>query len=1202
MEELEDGTYALVFDKGGDIDAFMARPDVKERLADYKNSISEIRLHKDTTAIKNGAFKNLPALKTVTFPRNSQVSEIGKSVFAGCDGLEEITIPSSVESVGKDAFRGCSSLEKVSFAPGSPVTELPAELFSGLKALKHVDLPEGLTAISDNMFDGCTSLVNIDIPESVTSVGSYAFRNTGIKDASFLEHVATIKEGAFTNCKGLTDITITGTTTSIGPKAFENCSNVTDFIFADDTSFPTLPTNLFSGMTSLRNVKLPNDLTRIPDYCFQNCSNLQMVDIPDSVTKIGNYSFTGCSKLRDFDIPSQVKEIGNYAFRSCTSLRNMEIPKTVTSIGSGIFYSCNGLIKAEFEEGSPITSLPSEMFYGCSKLETIKLPDGVTAIPSSYFRDCSSLKHVDLPENLTSIGSYAFYNCTSLEEVPLSDKLKTIGTSAFYNCDSLTEVVVPKSVTSVGSECWRGCDSLRSVVWEEGSPLTTLGTYTFTGCKNLEELVLPEKLTSIPNYMAQSCTKLRNVEIPPRVTKIGSYAFDGCTLLDGVELPATCTGIDTYAFRSTGLTEIDLPDNLGYIGNYAFYGTKLTDVIIPNQVTSVGQYAFTSSPNLESVTFEEGGKACVISQSAFSNCNALKDVTLKDNITRIDTSAFYNNRRLEEMVIPSGTTSIGSSAFSNDTGMKRLVFENGSSTLSIDTNNNGNTFANMSVLEELVIDRNITSSYTKTNNFANINPNTKVVIGKHVDTLDNMFVSLFTRHTNVVFEGENDFSVSTRIDNRSEDAKWSELKGDFYVDENGVVYKLDKRDHTASLFHIPAGLTSYTVPETITSVAGVTYTIDKIESHAVREASDLAALTVEKPENIIVPQFAFSDCPTLVTINDKTEIFPEEWSDVSLLCGFPVHSDQTSEQVPMIKDTTIVDDPSASGDVPPSFSFGVTISGQEKMGEDELTYIYPTGMSARLDFAISNESNVDMSDRVIRIYFAFDGDNYTMGNYSPDQNYTLVNTATGSRYPFKVRSTDAKGVYYYDITGFKPGDTLAFNNQFGYLSPSSAGGTFRVWAESISAEEAAAMEGKVSQPGKYILAEWYTKPTPYTVSKAVNGNPTFQFVSGTNDDDDNSNGVPTAAEKAQMFNSVKGAYSGKIYSIGTNVQTGKSTPTDSADVACSINTDSTMVLNYVPARLLALAIDTTTAEHKAIREAVAAQDPVNVNCYINFYS
>lgn len=111
----------------------------------------------------------------------------------------------------------------------------------------------------------------------------------------------------------------------------------------------------------------------------------------------------------------------------------------------------------------------------------------------------------------------------------------------------------------------------------------------------------------------------------------------------------------------------------------------------------------------------------------------------------------------------------------------------------------------------------------------------------------------------------------------------------------------------------------------------------------------------------------------------------------------------------------------------------------------------------------------------------------------------------------------------------------------------------------------------------------------------------FTLTSCLNDDDDDDNGAPTAAERAQMFNSVKGAYSGKIYSFKTNVQTGKSEIADSAEVACSINTDSTMVLSSVPAKFLALAIDTTTTEHKAIRDAVAKQAPVDVNCLINFW-
>lgn len=110
----------------------------------------------------------------------------------------------------------------------------------------------------------------------------------------------------------------------------------------------------------------------------------------------------------------------------------------------------------------------------------------------------------------------------------------------------------------------------------------------------------------------------------------------------------------------------------------------------------------------------------------------------------------------------------------------------------------------------------------------------------------------------------------------------------------------------------------------------------------------------------------------------------------------------------------------------------------------------------------------------------------------------------------------------------------------------------------------------------------------------------FTLTSCFNDDDDNDNGVPTAAERAQMFNVVKGNYNGKLYSYHTNPQTGK-TDKDSADVTCNIYTDSTMVFSNVPARLLAQAIDTTTAAHKAIRKAVAAQAPADMKCYISFY-
>ena len=1103
FEELEDGTYALVFDRGGEIDAFSMRPEYKELLAEYRDKVSEIRLHKGTTAIKNGAFKNFTALEKVTVPRNPQLREIGKNVFSGCESLETLNIPDSVNSISPQAFKGCSGLKKVAFSASSPITELPSGLFKGLTELEDVVLPQGLTAIPDSMFDGCTSLPDISIPDSVTSIGDYAFRNTAITEVPVIDRLTKIGTQTFYGCRNLTEVNIPAGVTYINTSAFEGCSGITDFIFEEGSQMTTLPANMFKGMTSLTNVVLPESLTRIPNYCFSGCSSLKNVTIPEGVSAIGDYAFESCTKMQDFEIPSGIKSLGAYAFKGCTSLKDVTIPATVTSVGAYLFRGCSNLIRAKFEDGSPVTALPSGMFYDCSRLEYVKLPDNVTLIPASYFYGCTSLTHVDLPERLTSIGDNAFYNCYNITQLDLPGTLKTIGSQAFYNCDGLTGVNVPKSVTSVGSSAWYGCDGIQYVVFEDGSPLTSLGASTFRNCVNLENIVLPSKLTSIPNYMCSGCSKLPDIEIPSKVKTVGSYAFDGCGRLTGVTLPEGLTSIYSYAFRNTGLKDIELPHSLGSVGDYAFYKTKITELEVPNQVTSLGAYSFAECGVLESVVFEEGGRNCSIGNYAFSNDCSISELSLKKGITTIGSYAFQNNRRLDEVTIPQTVTAIQSYAFYNDTGIRKIEFLPSSSTLMIGSGTDSRTFAGLTNIEEIVIDRNISSGYKSENTFANLNPDAKFTIGKNVDTLDNMFVSMFNDRTMVTFEGENDFSVTTRISNTSEDMKWSQFKGDFYVDPEGVVYRLNKAEGTASLFFIPDGIQQYTVPAEVTSVAGAVYRVTFVDSYAARDAADLESLVFEDPSSVEIPQFAFTGCSSLQTINGKTELYPEEWTGVSTMCGFPVHSDDVAEQVLTLQDSIELGPAEAGGEAP-KFSFGVTISGQEKMDEDGLTYVYKTGQSARLDFAVSNESNFDMSDRVIRIYYAFDGDNYTMGSYVPGQDYTLVNTATGARYPFKVRATDAAGIYYYDITGFKPGDTLAFNNNFAYLSPKSAGGTMRIWVESITAQEAQSMEGKVSEPGKYILAEWYTQPVPYKLGKKVSGNPTFEFtVNQTDESDDN---------------------------------------------------------------------------------------------------
>ena len=87
---------------------------------------------------------------------------------------------------------------------GKPVTSIGKHAFSGF-SLTEITIPDSVASIGEYAFYGCTSLTEITIPDSVTSIGGYAFKG----------------------CTSLTEITIPNSVVDIGESAFENCTNLT---------------------------------------------------------------------------------------------------------------------------------------------------------------------------------------------------------------------------------------------------------------------------------------------------------------------------------------------------------------------------------------------------------------------------------------------------------------------------------------------------------------------------------------------------------------------------------------------------------------------------------------------------------------------------------------------------------------------------------------------------------------------------------------------------------------------------------------------------------------------------------------------------------------------------------------------------------------------------------------------------------------
>ncbi len=151
-------------------------------------------------------------------------------------------------------------------------TTLPEAVFSGKKTLLQIDLPTQLTAIPDYAFRSCP-IFSITIPESVTSIGYWAFEGCGaLTQVNIPNGVTSIGEGAFEGCSKLTEVTIPNSVTSIGSRAFSGCSKLTE-------------------------VTIPNSVTSIEDQTFSYCSALAAVIIGNHVETISYDAFFRCSSL-----------------------------------------------------------------------------------------------------------------------------------------------------------------------------------------------------------------------------------------------------------------------------------------------------------------------------------------------------------------------------------------------------------------------------------------------------------------------------------------------------------------------------------------------------------------------------------------------------------------------------------------------------------------------------------------------------------------------------------------------------------------------------------------------------------------------------------------------------------------------------------------------------------------------------------------
>lgn len=410
---------------------------------------------------------------------------IADYAFYAFTQLKEVKIPLTVKYIGEYSFSYCEALYKVTVNEDNSLIKLGFNAFSNCKALYNVQFAYGLQEIDSYAFYKCEMLDNnandptLLVPESVTRIGTYAFKDTLL----WANH---------------------------------------------DESGVVYAGNWVVGYEELTkaNIELKEGTCGIADLGFYECSMLQTVSRLGQVKYIGIAAFMNCARLSSATLNSNLKTIEDYTFYGCSSLYEIEFPRTLKTIGRSAFYGA-GLAEIDLSR-SKVETIGRFAFYGNTMLRDVTLGDEVTLIDDYAFYHCSNILTLTVPDSVKRIGVRAFSDCEYLQILSLeteTSQLETIDQSAFNGCVRLRDVIIPNSVKTIGTAAFYNCQKMEI---ELGASLETIGNYAFFNCDSIGDLYIPASVKNIGNYAFRECTNMKSLVLPSTVKNIGKHAFNGC--------------------------------------------------------------------------------------------------------------------------------------------------------------------------------------------------------------------------------------------------------------------------------------------------------------------------------------------------------------------------------------------------------------------------------------------------------------------------------------------------------------------------------------------------------------------------------------------------------------------------------------------------------------------------------------------------
>lgn len=457
------------------------------------SNLEDVNLPAQCAQIQHHAFYGCTNLTTINI---DNLAKIDSSAFQSCANLEycsgpnstqgELYLPNLTGTLGESAFKGCMKLTSVT-SLGS-VTAIGSNTFENCALLATINFPNTITSVGANAFKG-TAWLNAQ--SGLIYIGAclhFAKGDVGTT-INITPGTVSISNDCFYNAgtivvtSNVMSITVPDSVTTIGSSAFRKLSYLTTLNLGNGVK--TIARDALADLSSLQSLSIPASLTSIgiDDGALRGSTALTSVTVDSNNPKYDsrdncnaiietttNKLIAGCKAST---IPNTVISIGNYAFKE-VGITSVTIPNSVTSLGTRCFYGCKGLTSATIP--ASIVTFGEKTFEQCTGLASVTLENGLQSLATFMFQACSSLTSIVIPNSVISFNDGGtFLACSSLSSITLPDNMTSIPW-CFLEGTAITSLTVPAGVTTIGSRAINACKQLRTLTMLPTTPPTLVAS------------------------------------------------------------------------------------------------------------------------------------------------------------------------------------------------------------------------------------------------------------------------------------------------------------------------------------------------------------------------------------------------------------------------------------------------------------------------------------------------------------------------------------------------------------------------------------------------------------------------------------------------------------------------------------------------------------------------------------------------------